>query len=83
MGDPITTAALSYVGYKAMKAPDPPTPEKPPPLVDETAAAIIQGLQSRRRRAAAAGLGGSSTVLTGALGAAGSAPTQGKTLLGL
>lgn len=68
---------------EAIRPPDLPSPGKPPPLVDETAASIIQGLQARRRRMGAAGGGGSSTVLTGALGAVGDAPTQGKTLLGL
>ena len=67
----------------AIKPPELPTPDKPPPLVDETAASIIQGLQARRRRASAAGAGSSSTILTGPRGAAGEAPTQSKTLLGL
>lgn len=64
-----------------LKPPAPPKLPPAPPLVDEQAAGIIQGLKARRRRTAGAGAG--SPILTGGLGASGMAPTEGKSLLGL
>lgn len=74
---------VQRVGERIQNPMKPPPPKLPPapPLVDETAAGIIQGLQARRRRSAGAGAG--SPILTGGLGASGMAPTEAKTLLGL
>jgi hypothetical protein len=64
------------------KAPAAPPPPAPPPEAPKESDAVVTGARDDAKRKARMAAGAASTILTGAMGAPGTAATAGKTLLG-
>lgn len=72
-------------GGKSYSPPSPPPPPPPPVVEEDTAAEEAEAMEKGReeaRRAALRARGRQGTILTGALGVAGTPDVQRKTLLG-
>lgn len=64
------------------KAPAAPPPPAPAPEAPKESDAVVTGARDDAKRKARMAAGAASTILTGAMGAPGTATTAGKTLLG-